>query len=194
MRYVALLRGINVGGNTMIKMEELRKAFEALGFERVVSYINSGNLAFDVPRKPALQKPALQKPARSKGTDEVETALISVIEKAIEKAFAKSIPVMIREQTDILRIIEANPFAGQFESHKEMHVLFLKEEMPAEKVVELTAAVPPPERFAVHGREIYCHLPMGVADSYLGRGTFERKLKIAVTARNWRTVEKLATL
>ena len=194
MRYVALLRGINVGGNTMIKMEELRKAFEALGFERVVSYINSGNLAFDVPRKPALQKPALQKPARSKGTDEVETALISVIEKAIEKAFAKSIPVMIREQTDILRIIEANPFAGQFESHKEMHVLFLNDNVTKEAKAFLVENVPPPERFAVAGREIYCHLPMGVADSYLGRGVFEKKLKIAVTARNWRTVEKLSTL
>ena len=219
MRYIALLRGINVGGNTMIKMEELRKAFEALGFERVVSYINSGNLAFDVRResalrkpglqKPALQKPALQKPARSKGTedadalqkparskgtDEVETELISQIQAAIEKAFAKSIPVMIREQTDILRIIEANPFAGEFESHKEMHVLFLRDEMPRDKQTQLLEAATPPERFAVIGREIYCHLPMGVADSILGKSFIEKKLKLAVTGRNWRTVEKLSTL
>ncbi|HMU32269.1 MAG TPA: DUF1697 domain-containing protein [Pyrinomonadaceae bacterium] len=194
MRYIALLRGINVGGNTMIKMAELKASFETLGLGNVVSYVNSGNLAFDVPRESALQKPAVQKPARSKGTYEVETALISVIEKAIEKAFAKSIPVMIREQTDILRIIEANPFAGQFESHKEMHVLFLNDNVTKEANAFLAENVPPPERFAVHGREIYCHLPMGVADSYLGRGVFEKKLKIAVTARNWRTVEKLAVL
>ncbi|MBK8304125.1 MAG: DUF1697 domain-containing protein [Chloracidobacterium sp.] len=52
MRYVALLRGINVGGNNMIKMETLRATFESLGFENVKSYINSGNLAFDAVKKP----------------------------------------------------------------------------------------------------------------------------------------------
>ena len=56
MRYVALLRGINVDGNTMVKMEELRRTFEALGFEKVTSYINSGNLAFDARKTKSCQK------------------------------------------------------------------------------------------------------------------------------------------
>ena len=175
MRYVALLRGINVGGNTMIKMEELRRTFEALGFENVVSYINSGNLAFDT----------------RKGT---EAKLVSKIEKAIEKDFGKTIPVMVREQTDIDRILDANPFDGQFAGHKEMHVLFLREEMPAEKQKQLLDAAPEKERFAIAGREIFCHLPNGVADSLLGKNYFENKLKVSVTARNWRTVQKLAEL
>jgi uncharacterized protein (DUF1697 family) len=174
-RYVALLRGINVGGNTMIKMEELRKIFEALGFQNVVSYINSGNLAFDT-RKAS------------------DTALAAKIEKAVEKHVGKPVKVMVRQQSDMVEILANNPYDGQYKSHKEMHVLFLNAELPEEKADQLRAAAPEKEHFTVSGREIYCHLPMGVADSFMGRGLFERKLKVDVTARNWRTVEKLAEL
>ncbi|MBP7475557.1 MAG: DUF1697 domain-containing protein [Pyrinomonadaceae bacterium] len=187
-RYIALLRGINVGGNTMIKMSELKAAFEECGFENVVTYINSGNIAFDVSQK------FLQKPARSKGTGEIELTLVQTIEQAIKKHFDKQIPVMIRGQSAIVDILENNPFAGQFESHKEMHVLFLREEMPAEKLGQLLAAAPEGEHYAVIGRELYCHLPKGVIDSLLGKSFIEKKLKLAVTGRNWRTTEKLATL
>jgi uncharacterized protein (DUF1697 family) len=174
-RYVALLRGINVGGNTMIKMGDLRTMFEGLGFENVVSYINSGNLAFDV-RKLS------------------EERLAAKIEEAVEGHLGKPVQVMVREQKEFERILANNPFDGEYGSHKEMHVLFLKEELSKENQKRLSETAPAGEHFAVSGREIYCHLPMGVADSYLGRGQFEKKLKIAVTARNWRTVQKLAEL
>ena len=182
MRYLALPRGINVSGSNMIKMTELKAALEALGFENVVTYINSGNVAFDVSSAHVSKGLALEK------------ELIGEISSVLEALAGKPISVMVREQAEFARIIQNNPFAGQFESHKEMHVLFLNDNVTKEAKAFLVENVPPPERFAVAGREIYCHLPMGVADSYLGRGTFERKLKIAVTARNWRTVEKLATL
>lgn len=175
MRYVALLRGINVGGNTMIKMEELRKTFEALGFKNVATYINSGNLGFDA-------------------TKSTEETLVTKIEKAIEKDFGKPVPVMVRQQKDIERILAANPFDGEYGSHKEMHVLFLKEEMPKEKRDRLFLAASEKERFEVKGREIYCHSLLGVADSLLGKGFIEKKLKLSVTGRNWRTVEKLVQL
>ena len=101
---------------------------------------------------------------------------------------------MVRPQADIGKIVANNPYDGEYKSHKEMHVLFLNAELPEEKADQLRAAAPEKERFTVSGREIYCHLPMGVADSFMGRGLFERKLKVDVTARNWRTVEKLAEL
>lgn len=184
MRYVALLRGINVGGNTMIKMTELKAAFEEWGFENVVTYINSGNIAFDT----------LQNPARSKGIRENETSFVETIEGAIATNFRKAVSVMVRDQNEIKRIFANNPFEGQFESHKEMHVLFLKEPLTPEQIKILAALTPEKERFEAIGREIYCHLPTDVADSFLGRGQFEKKLKVTVTARNWRTVERLATL
>lgn len=182
MRFVALLRGVNVGGNTMIKMAELKRTFESLGLANVITYVNSGNLAFDVGGLSA-----------SKGS-KLEKEVVETLEQAIEKDFEKQIPVMARKQADISKIMAANPFAGEFESHKEMHVLFLKEEMPADKRDQLIAAAPKGERFAVIGREIYCHLPLGVANSLLGKSFIEKKLKLAVTGRNWRTVEKLAVL
>lgn len=158
MRYVALLRGINVGGNTMIKMEELRKTFEALGFDNVTSYINSGNLAFDTRAS-------------------AEPNLIAKIEKGIEKHFSMSVQVMVRPQKDIAGILANNPFEGEFESHKEMHVLFLKEELPQDKVDIVLAALPEMERCSFRARDIYCHLPMGVAESVLGRGLVREKGK-----------------
>ena len=176
MRHVALLRGINVGGNTMIKMTALKAAFEGCGFVNVSTYINSGNLAFDMDLY---------------GDEQL---LVSLIEQAIETNFGKNIPVMIREQSAIDIIIANNPFEGEFESHKEMHVLFMKEEMPIEKQEQLTAQQTPDERFSVRGREIYCHLRLGVADSLLGKGFIDKKLKVAVTGRNWRTTEMLASL
>lgn len=173
-RFVALLRGINVGGNTMLKMSDLKACLERVGLENVVTYINSGNVGFDAVGD--------------------ESTHVATIENAIETTFDKQTPVMVRDQSEIARIMTANPFAGQFESHKEMHVLFLKEEMPQDKFDQLVAASTPPERFALIGRELYCHLPLGVADSLLGKSFIEKKLKVAVTGRNWRTVEKLATL
>lgn len=175
MRYIALLRGVNVGGNTMLKMSELKAAIENAGYGNVVTYINSGNIAFDAKKAS-------------------EASLVKKCEKLIETNFGKAVPVMIREQNDFKRILSGNPFNGEFESHKEMHVLFLSEEMAKDKQELLMAAATLPERFAVIGREIYCHLPMGVADSLLSKSFIEKKLKVSVTGRNWRTVEKLAEL
>jgi len=175
MRYVCLLRGINVGGNTMVKMSELASMFESLGFDGVKTYINSGNIAFNTPKT-------------------AEKKLVTKIENAIEKTFGKQIPVMLREQKDIHRVLTSNPFDGEFESHKEMHVLFLTEEMPKDKEKQLLDAAPNGERYANIGRELYCHLPKGVIESLLGKSFLEKKLKLAVTGRNWRTVQKLAEL
>jgi uncharacterized protein (DUF1697 family) len=175
MRYIALLRGINLGGANQMKMDDLKAVFSELGFESVKSYINSGNLAFDTKKTS-------------------ETKLIDIIETAVETRFGRRVHIMVREQKDIERIVKANPFDGQYESHKHMHVLFLKEPMPAEKAELLQASALSGEKYAVQGREIYNLLPNGVAGSLLTKGFFERKPVVPYTGRNWRTVEKLAEL
>jgi uncharacterized protein (DUF1697 family) len=159
----------------MIKMTELKMSFENLGFKNVASYINSGNLAFDAAKTG-------------------EEKLVAKIEKVIKKDFGLDIQVMVRDQAAIEDVLAHNPFEGEFESHKEMHVLFMKGRMPDDKEKHLLEQQTTAERFAVRGHEIYCHLKGGVADSLLGKGFIERKLKIAITARNWRTVERLADL
>jgi uncharacterized protein (DUF1697 family) len=217
MRYIALLRGINVGGNTKVSMAELKEMFEGVGFANVKTYINSGNVAFDVE---SMQKPAREQghdiqldshtlvnrrasapenqrassPGGSKGSVSQEALMVNEIELAIEKHFKRPIQVMIREQKAIEAILKSNPFDGEFEGHKEMHVLFMKVEMPKEQQELLLEKQTESERFLVKGREVYCHLKLGVADSLLGKGFIEKKLKVPITGRNWRTVEKLAEL
>lgn len=175
MRYVALLRGINLGGANQMKMDDLKAVLSGLGFKNVKSYINSGNLAFDT-------------------TKTVESKLIDKIETAVENKFGRRVHIMVREQADIERVLKNNPFDGQYKSHKHMHVLFLKEPMPAEKAELLLASALPGEQYAVRDREIYNLLPNGVAGSLLTKGFFEKKPAVPYTGRNWRTVEKLANL
>src|SRR5258707_2155990 len=110
MKYVALLRGINVTGKNMIKMETLRGTFAALGFKNVKSYINSGNLVFETAK-----------------TD--DRKLAAKIHDAIQTEFGFDISVMVRPVAEIEEIIANNPFEGQFESHKDVHVFFLKEKL-----------------------------------------------------------------
>jgi len=158
-----------------MKMDELKAVFAELGFENVKSYINSGNLAFDTKKTS-------------------ESKLIKKIEDAVESRFGRRVHIMVRDQNDIERLLKNNPFDGQYESHKHMHVLFLKEPLPAEKEKLLQASALPGEKYEVRGREIYNLLPNGVAGSLLTKGFFEKKPVVAYTGRNWRTVEKLATL
>ncbi len=101
---------------------------------------------------------------------------------------------MIREQPALQKIVDGNPFDGEFENHKEMHVLFMRTDMPVEKKDQLRSQQTKDERFEVRNREIYCHLRLGVADSLLGKGYIDKKLKVLITARNWRTVQKLIDL
>lgn len=171
MKYVAFLRGINVGGKTSIKMEELRKVFSSLGLENVKSYIQSGNVIFE--------------------TDETENSkLVKKIEEAVETNFFKT-PVMIRSINEIKDAFENNPFANEEFEDKLFHLIFLAEKLSEEKTEMLLANNNEKEKFAVRNHEVYCFLRDGVADSLLGKKYIDNKLKTPATARNWRTIKKL---
>ena len=172
MKYVAFLRGINVGGKNKIKMETLREVFGSLGFETVKTYINSGNVIFET----------------------VETAgkeLAVKIESAIEKEFALKIKVVVRKMSEIENVVANNPFAGQFENEKDLHVFFLDEELPADKRELLLSNNNENEQFAVRNSEVFCHLRVSVLDGLMGKDYIGKKLKVFATTRNWRTVNKI---
>jgi uncharacterized protein (DUF1697 family) len=172
IKYIAFLRGINVGGHNKIKMETLRETFSALGFKTVKTYINSGNVIFET----------------AKTSDK---KLAAQIERAIQAEFSLSIKVMARTVSEIEDIIKNNPFEGQFENDKDLHVLFLDEELPEEKRATLLSNNNENEVFAVRNREIFCLLRIGVSDSLLGKDYIGKKMKVSATARNWRTVNKM---
>ena len=95
MKYVAFLRGINVGGKNKIQMESLREVCASIGFENVKTYINSGNLIFETSK-----------------TDDKKLA--ERIENAIEKESGLQIKTIVRSIEEIEEIVKNNPFAGQF--------------------------------------------------------------------------------
>ena len=175
MKYIAFLRGINVGGKNKIKMESLREIFAIIGFSNVKSYINSGNVIFETRK-----------------TDDKKLA--AKIEKAIEKEFSLSIKVMVRTVAEIEEIIENNPFAGQFENDKDLHVFFLDEELPEEKRKLLLEQNNENEIFVVVNREIFYLLRISFSDSLMSKDYIGKKLKVLATARNWRTVNKILDL
>ncbi len=173
MKYVALLRGINVGGKHMIKMETLRATFSSLGFENVKSYINSGNLIFETAKTN-------------------DGKLAKKVHDAIKKDFGFEISVIVRSMAEIGEIIANNPYDGQFEKNKDLHVFFLEQELSLENTLLLLEKNSDLEMIAVNGRTIYYLLRISIVDSLLGKGFVDKKLKVAATARNWRTVKTLA--
>ncbi|MGI8467455.1 MAG: DUF1697 domain-containing protein [Pyrinomonadaceae bacterium] len=176
MKYIAFLRGINVGGKNKIKMETLREVFNALGFENVKTYINSGNVIFETAQTN-------------------DKKLAEKIETAIEKQFSLRIKVIVRTIDEIKEIIENNPFDGQFENERDLHVFFLDGELPAEKRELLLSNNSETEMFVVRNREIFCLLQrVSVLDSLMGKDYIGKKLKVSATARNWRTINKIMEL
>ena len=175
MKYAAFLRGINVGGKNKIKMETLRQICAALGFANVKTYINSGNLIFETAE-----------------TDDEKIA--AKIEGAIEKEFALKIKVIVRTFAEIENIVKDNPFAGQFENDKDLHVFFLNEKLSDEKRALLISNNIENEMFIVQKREIFYLLRVSVSDSLIGKDYIGKKLKVSATARNWRTVSKVLEL
>jgi uncharacterized protein (DUF1697 family) len=175
MKYVALLRGINVGGKNMIKMESLREKLASLGLENVKSYINSGNLVFET----------------SKSDDR---KLAQTIHDAIKNEFGFDISVMVRQMSEIEAIIAKGPFAGQFESHKDLHVFFLDTELTEDQRTLLEAQACDTEIYDINGRHVSVLLKKSILDSAVGKGFIDKKLKVSATARNWRTVQKIAEL
>jgi uncharacterized protein (DUF1697 family) len=172
MKYVTFLRGINVGGKNMIKMELLREMFSSLGFENVKSYINSGNIIFE--------------------TDERDdNELSGTIAAAITATFSFNIHVMTRTIAEIENLVKNNPFSGQFENDKDLHVFFLDEDLSDEKRELLLAQANENEMFSVQPRTIFCLLRISILDSIVGKGFIDKKLKVSATARNWRTVNKV---
>lgn len=171
--YVAMLRGINVGGQKIVKMEQLRDSFETLGFHHVRTYVQSGNVIFEAPKTSS-------------------NILSKNIEGNILSDFGFSVPMVLRTSDEMKKIVGDNPFLkeGGIDRSK-LHVTFLST-LPAEAALEnldgLNAA---PDRFRIKGREVYLYCPNGYGRTKLSNTALEKLLSIVATTRNWKTVNKL---
>lgn len=174
--YIALLRGINVGGNKIIKMQDLKTTFQSLGFHNVRTYIQSGNVLFE-------------------SDEESESLLSGVIERQIKEIFGFDVSVMIRTLAEMEQTIANNPFhLSEPEDFKRWYVSFLPAEPSAEARDKLRIYENGPDKIRFIGREMYVLYDVSVSQSPLFKVPFDKILGMSVTARNWNTANKLVTM
>ena len=178
MKYISILRGINVSGQKKIKMSDLKTLYEEQGFENIITYIQSGNVIFD-------------------STSKLDTeGLKKVIEKAIEEKYAFHVPVDIRTNQDLEQIVNNCPYeeAKEEDNGTKILVTFFQSAPSNQKQKLLLEYVKSPERLTFRGSEVYLYCPNGYGKSKLTNTFLEKKLGISATTRNWKSVKKLHEL
>jgi uncharacterized protein (DUF1697 family) len=173
-RYVALLRAINVGGH-VVKMDRLRALFTELGFERVETFIASGNVIFDPPTTDA-------------------AALENTIERHLEGALGYPVATFLRSTTELAAIATRQPFPkpDPDADGATLFVGFLRSSPPGEVQQRLLAMQSEVDAFHFHDRELYWLRRASIRESKFGGPLLEKTLQQQTTIRNISTVRKLA--
>ena len=171
--YISLLRGINVGGHKIIKMEALRALYHSMGLAEAQTLLQSGNVVFS-----------------SEITD--RTGLAGQIEQAIEKSFGFHADVILRTAGDWAGVIARNPFRKEAEiAPAKTAVMFLSGRPGSAAQEGLENAHSGPEKIHFAGQELYLYYPDGMGRSKLTNVFIKRHLGLTGTARNWNTTVKL---
>jgi uncharacterized protein (DUF1697 family) len=173
--YVALLRGINVGGRAKVPMGTLRDLLAAIGGADVRTHLQSGNAVFTHSE----QDPRL---------------LEDALHRALADELGLDITCMVRTAADLRRVVDANPFDMAGVDGSRFLVVFLAGPVPTDKLAALDQAAYAPDEFRPGEREIYAHFPDSIRDSKLAGRFTDRRLGVAATARNWNTVTRLLEL
>ena len=170
---MSLFRGINVGGNRIVPMSELKSLHQALGFKDVITYIQSGNVVFS-----------------SDATNSAQLA--GQIEESFAQKFGFQSQVMVRTSAELQEIIASNPFQNQPEKEpKWVAVLFLTTRPESSALEDLKKTYSGPEEIYLIGQELFVYYPDGIGRSKLTLPLIEKKLKTVGTGRNWNTVLQL---
>lgn len=169
--FLSILRGINVSGQKKIPMLELKKMYEELHFENIITYIQSGNVIFNNKNAKDLSKK---------------------IEQKIFEKFNFHVPVIIRTPDEMQKIIEENPFLKQKNIDlSKLHVVYLADNPKQDIIDKLKKNNYEPDKFYTSGKEVYVYCPNGYGRTKLTNNFFENKLEITATTRNWNTTNEL---
>lgn len=174
-RYVALLRGINVGGKNKLPMKELKAIFLDAGCSDVDTFIQSGNVVFRAPAALAKRLPR-------------------AVADAVSGRFGLRVPVVMRSAEELRRAVDANPFVAASLDSDLLHIAFLVDAPKPAQVAALDPNRSPADRFEVRGRDVYLYFPNGVSGSKLTNDYLDSRLGTTSTLRNWRTTLKLLEL
>ena len=174
--HLALLRGINVSGHNMMKMDALKSMLEKAGFQNVETYIQSGNVFVD--------------------TDEENAASVGFkIKQEIFKAFGHEVPVVVVNQDDLENCFKNNPFLKEKDVDlKKLYVAFISNTLKSESINDLKISQFKPDEAVIDGNKIYIKYAVGAGKTRLDQKYIEKKLNLTVTIRNWNTVTKLLNM
>ena len=169
--YISILRGINVSGKNIIKMEALKRLFESLDFQKVTTYVQSGNVIF------------------SSALSDVKK-IEKLITSQIEKDFGLKVPVIILTIAELKQCIEDNPLIKN-RDEAFLHFTFLAErpiDCKKERIKDKKAVN---EEIEISERVVYLYCPNGYGKTKLTNTFLENTLKVTATTRNFRTTYKL---
>ncbi len=173
MIYIALLRGINVSGQKLIKMAELRTQLTEAGLGNVQTYIQSGNIVFESDEK-SKQK------------------LEQTIKDKIKADFGFDVPVMVKTVEDLKNAQQNNPYTkDDTRDPKKVYVAFLSGKPLSENMAKLAEVDYSPEEYQLIDTDFFIHSPMGAGKSKMSNNLIENKLKITATTRNLNTIQRL---
>lgn len=175
-KFIVLLRGINVSGHKKINMKELKSYFEGLGFYKVATYIQSGNVIF-----------------MSKISDKLK--LQKIIEKMIFDKYNFDVKTIIITSKELVKILEQNPFKDKYEQEEnKLYFTFLSDKVTDENLAKLNSMNFDSEYFSFKENIIYLYTPNGYGRAKLNNNFIENKLKVDATTRNLKTITKLIEL
>jgi len=176
-KYIALLRGINVSGVKIIKMEDLRAYFEGMGYKKVKTYIQSGNVVFEANKQSLL-------------------SLTKKIAKGLEDVLGFHVPIVTITTETIQEIEAADVFTNVLKSvpTAKKYVAFLERPLTKDEITYLHSLNNPVDVYYSTGKEIYITIDESKGKSLYTNMLLEKKLKIYATTRNWNTVCKLASM
>jgi uncharacterized protein (DUF1697 family) len=170
--WIALLRGINVGGKNKVPMADLRRLVEEAGATSVATYIQSGNIVFTHP-----------------SSDRV--ALRAQLEAVVQSESGVSSVIVLRSFVELAKVARAKPFGAD---NTNTHVSFLERKPSVAAVRSVAGLAIAPDEIKVVGSDAFLYYPNGVSGSRLTGPLLERRLGVPGTARNWRTVTQLAAM
>ena len=166
--HISILRGINVSGQKKIKMVDLKKLYEGLGFKNVQTYIQSGNVVFESAEMNAKK-------------------LEQLIFDDIKKQYNFEVPNLILLPEEVEEALKNNPF----KDIEKMYFTFLADTPTKENIEKLSSYHFENEFYELIGKVIYSHFPNGVGRAKMSNNFFEQKLKVMATSRNLNTTKKL---
>lgn len=171
-KHLALLRGINVSGHNLIKMEALKIALEKAGFLEVQTYIQSGNVFVT-------------------SDEENPNKVGFMIKQEIQKSFGHDVPVVVIGKQDLQFCLKRNPFFKNTDDTKKLYVSFVSKILTSDSIHELKISNIKPDEVAIDENRIYIKYFNSPAKTRLDNSYIEKKLNVVSTIRNWNTVNKL---